>query len=435
MPSRSGKAAECHGQPPDPRRLAELALGRLRALPAAAPLLALDDPPAPVHLVGGAVRDLLLDRLPAELDLAVEGDAVAVGRALGGKLTVHDRFGTCSVVRDGWRYDLARTRRERYPAPGALPEVEPAGLEEDLLRRDFTVNAIALALAGTPRGRLTAAPRALEDLACHRLRVLHKRSFEDDPTRLLRLARYAARLGFVIEPATRALAERAVAGGALETVSGPRIGAELRLLAREPDPLGALAALAGLGIDRALGGLQVNEPEAVRTALKLLGEDGRADLLVLAAAAEGIPVGRLRGLLDRLAFEAGEREAIIAGATRARRLAAALADARGPTQIAQVAAGERPELVALAGAYGGPRALDAARDWLLRLRHVRLEISGEDLLAAGLAPGPAIGAGLRAALAAKREGRARGREEELEVALRAAAEALAACKEPPRGSW
>jgi tRNA nucleotidyltransferase (CCA-adding enzyme) len=431
MPPTSGEAGcERDGPPPDRTRLGRCVLERLGGLPAAAPVLALEHPPAPVHLVGGAVRDLLLDRAPGELDLAVEGDAVAVARALGGELTVHDRFGTCSVARGGWRYDLARTRRERYPAPGALPLVEPAPLAEDLLRRDFTVNAIAVALAGAPRGRLAAAPGALEDLAQRRLRVLHERSFEDDPTRLLRLARYAARLSFAIEPATRDLAERAVAGGALATVSGPRVGAELRLLAREPDPLAALEALAELGLDRALGGLRVRQPEAARRALALLGEDGRADLLALAAAAEGIAAERLRELLDRFAFEAGEREAIIAGATRARSLGEALARARGPAQVARAATGARPELVALAGAYGGPRALGAARDWLRRLRHVQLEISGEDLLAAGFAPGPAIGAGLRAAREAKLEGRVHGREAELQEALRAAAE-LAGGREHP----
>src|SRR6202035_4878740 len=123
---------------------------------------------------------------------------------------VHDRFGTCSVTVDGHSYDIARARRERYPTPGSLPEVEPGTLEEDLLRRDFTVNSLAIALGGPRRGQLSSAPLALEDLASRSLRVLHDASFVDDPTRLVRLARYQARLGFSIEPHTRALAAQAI---------------------------------------------------------------------------------------------------------------------------------------------------------------------------------------------------------------------------------
>jgi len=391
----------------------------VRRLPAAAPLLALA-PGYPVHLVGGSVRDLLRGRPPRELDLAVEGDALAVARALGGRITVHDRFGTCTVLRDGERYDIARTRRERYPRPGALPEVEPAELAEDLRRRDFTVNAIALSLAGTAPGRLHAAPGALEDLERGLLRVLHERSFHDDPTRLLRLARYASRLGFEAEPRTRELALAAVAAGALQTVSATRVGAELRLLAREDDPLGAMEQLAALGVDRAvLGPFGAPERRLAARALELLPGDGRPGLLVLAVAAAGAarPAAQLRLRLEQLGFPAGERDVILAAAIRAPALSDELSRAGGPAQVACAARGAPVELVALAGAGGDARALAAARAWLERLRHVRLEISGEDLLAAGQQPGPRIGAMLRAALAAKLEGRASGREQELAAAL------------------
>jgi tRNA nucleotidyltransferase (CCA-adding enzyme) len=400
--------------------LGSLLLARLRALPAAGPLLALE-PAAPVHLVGGATRDLIDRRQPRELDLAIEGDALEVARALGGRLTVHDRFGTCTVLLDGWRYDLARTRRERYPRPGALPLVEPAGLDEDLARRDFTVNAIALSLAGTAAGRLAAVEHALDDLAARRLRVLHDRSFEDDPTRLLRLARYAARLRFAVEPHTAELARAAVAQRAADAVSASRLGAELRLLAVEEEPLAALAQLAAFGLDRQLlGRFGAREHELASRALELLPPDGQVGLLALAASALGRPPAALRERLDALAFPAAERDVILAAATRATELAGELGEARSPAQIAAAARGAPPEAVALAGALGGERAHAAAREWLSRLRHVRLEITGEDLLAAGLRPGPEIGAGLRAALAAKLDARVRGRDQELAEALRAA---------------
>lgn len=392
---------------------------RIAALPAGEPLVrALADLPG-VYVVGGAVRDLLLGGSPTDLDLVVEGEIEAVTHRLGGTVRGHDRFGTASVAVDGLSYDIARARRERYPHPGALPEVEPAGLAEDLLRRDFTVNAMAIAVGGGETGQLHAAPGAGEDLDARRLRVLHDASFIDDPTRLLRLVRYRTRLGFEIEPQTRSLAEEAVARGATDTVSGPRIGAELRLLASEPDPVAALAGLAELGLDRAIHpSFGLREPELARRAIALL-PGGRRDLLALAVTAREVPAAELQMLLDRLAFEAGERTAIVAAATGGDRLARELASARRPSQIADVVGAAGPETVALAGALGGG---EAAREWLVRLNAVKLEIDGADLIAAGIPEGPAVGRGLRAALAAKLDGQAAGRQAELEVALAAARE-------------
>ncbi len=215
-------------------------LERLRAEPGGSELLELAPPGG--FLVGGAVRDLLLNRQPRELDVVVARDGSPLGHAvaalaseLASRLGTlagtneHERFGTAIVEWNAGQIDLATARRERYAAPGALPEVEPAPLAEDLLRRDFTVNALALALDGERPGELHAAPHALEDLRAGRLRVLHERSFLDDPTRLWRLARYRARLGFAVEERTAELAAAAVAEGALRTVSGARLGAELRL--------------------------------------------------------------------------------------------------------------------------------------------------------------------------------------------------------------
>jgi tRNA nucleotidyltransferase (CCA-adding enzyme) len=319
---------------------------------------------------------------------------------------------------DGFSYDLARSRRETYPQPGALPEVEPAPLIEDLTRRDFTANAIALALGGEDAGTLTAAPDALGDLDARLLRVLHDRSFVDDPTRLLRLARYASRLGFTIEPHTHELAEQAVRAGAVRTVSGSRLGAELRLLAREPDPLGAFETMGVLDLDGAIEpGFGLADPELARRALALLPRDGRPDLLVLAVSACEVAPARLSGLLDELAFAASERETILAATRDAAGVAEALSSATRPSEIAAAAERATPELVALAGALGPS---DAATEWLERLRRVQLEIDGNDLLAAGVPEGPAVGRGLRAALRAKIDGESGGREEELQAALDAA---------------
>jgi tRNA nucleotidyltransferase (CCA-adding enzyme) len=393
----------------------DVLLQRITALPAARPLMRRLNDTDTIHLVGGAVRDLLLGTDPTELDLVVEADAAELAAKLGGRIRSHDRFGTATVALDGHVYDIARSRRETYAHPGALPDVEPAPLTEDLRRRDFTVNAMAIALSGPAEGTLSTVPNALADLDQKRLRVLHDRSFIDDPTRLLRMARYASRLGFAPEPHSAELARAALEQGALRTVSGARVGSELRLLARELDPVAALQALAQNDLDRAIDpGLHLTDPALARKALALLPDDGRRDLLAIAVATSGLGPDDLRQLLDELAFEAGERDTIVAAATRAGQLTEALSRAQAPSAIADAARGKPPELVALAGALG---PAEKATSWLTQLRHVRLEIDGRDLIAAGVPEGPEVGAGLDRALRAKLDRRANGRDAELAEAL------------------
>jgi tRNA nucleotidyltransferase (CCA-adding enzyme) len=398
----------------------ETLLERFGRLPAGRLLLErLRGAPVAVYLVGGAVRDLILKAEPRELDLVIESELDPFIGRLGASARLHDRFGTANLELDGHSYDVARARSETYPRPGALPIVAAADLDEDLGRRDFTVNAIALGVSGPPRGELIALYPALTDLRDGVIRVLHDRSFNDDPTRLFRLALYSSRLRFTIEPRTVELALAAVRDGALETVSGSRIGAELRRLAAEPDPVSAVGALAPVGIDAALApGFGLRDPEPARRALELLPPDGDPATVVLAAAAIDTGAAELGRLLDEWAFERAQRDAIIAAATRSRALAAALQGARAPSEVAAAVGGAGVETVALAGAFG---ADDEARRWLSDLRHVRLEIDGRDMLAAGVDSGPAVGAGLRAALAAKLDGHADSRAAQLAQALRAAA--------------
>lgn len=391
-------------------------------------LLAVAERAPGLWLVGGAVRDAMLGRRGRELDVAVEGDPLPAARALaadlGGRVTEHPTFGTASV-HDGdgcVRVDLARTRRETYARPGALPDVEPAPLTEDLARRDFSVNAIAVALEPARRGEVHSVAHALDDLLEGRLRVLHDASFTDDPTRLLRLARYAGRLGFFPEEHTRLLAGRAVTAGALDTVSGPRVGAELRLALAEPRATAVLAELARLGLLDALHPRLRYDEALSERALGLLSADGRRDLLLLAAVALPLslsaapePAAELRAWLDRLEFEAGERDRVVAAATAVPTLVNALGRARRGSEL-RAAAGRVPvEGIALAGALG---PADAARRWLLQLRHVTLQIDGHDLLAAGIAEGPDIGRRLAAVLDLRLDGALEpGREAELEAAL------------------
>ena len=223
-------------------------LARVRAQPWGAALLdALDGRCRSVHLVGGPVRDLLLGRDPVDVDLVVEGDAAAIARRLaerlGGSATEHERFGTATVDAAGLPpVNVVTARRERYARPGALPDVEPGTLEEDLARRDFTVNAIALGLDG----RCAACRTALEDLdagaasACCTTRA-------SATTRRACCAPSATRRAWASRSSrrTEALARAAAGAGALGTVSGARIRDELLDLLREHGAPRSVALLRG----------------------------------------------------------------------------------------------------------------------------------------------------------------------------------------------
>jgi tRNA nucleotidyltransferase (CCA-adding enzyme) len=360
----------------------EIVLERLRGLPGGDALLDVAAERSDVELVGGAVRDLLLGREPRELDVVVGDSALEFARAIGRLVrmlpgynpderfesTFHERFQTALVWWEGGHIDIATRRAESYTAPGALPDVRAGTPEEDLERRDFTVNAIAISLGGKRRGALRHVPNALEDLATGRLRALHERSFLEDPTRLLRMARYSARLDFELEETTAAQAQEAIAAGALGTVSGARIGAELRLALTEPEPVAPFAAMSRLGVLDALHPrLRFEEPVARATLALLasaglggpvsssagrpfdaerLSADGRPDLALLASLVlpltlrtEGDPRAEIVALLDRWDFPGGDRDRVAAAAAAVPRLVEDLPAVERPSSLRALARG------------------------------------------------------------------------------------------------
>ena len=363
----------------EPDHLAE----RLRALPGlervreAAPDVA-------VYLVGGAVRDLLLGRERTDLDLVVEGDAATLGRRLGGEVRAHERFATAKIDLGGLEIDLATARSETYPRPGALPEVRPATVAEDLARRDFTVNAMAVPLVAEPE--LIDPHGGVRDLEQGLLRVLHERSFVDDPTRALRAARYAARYGFALESDT----ERLLREADLATVSRDRVDAELRKLAAEPRASRGFGLLDGWG----LVAVDAGAPDLVDAVNEVVGTEPWSGMVRREDAVMAAALGR--------------------GVERAQELAALQpAKSSDAFDLARV---HDPVTLVLARALGAQWLDRYVAEW----RHVRLEIDGDHLLAAGIPQGPAIGRGLEAAMRAKLDGEAAGHEQELEIALEAA---------------
>ncbi len=242
---------------------------------------------AALYLVGGPVRDLLLGRPIRDVDLVVDAvDAAGVASlaraaAFPGSRTIrHDRFGTVQLETGvaGAGLDLGMARREIYAHPGALPGVEPAGIEEDLARRDFSVNALAMPL--TPAARkghsaLIDLHGGLADLEKRSLRILHPKSFHDDPTRALRAGRLAARLGFRMVTGSRNALRNALRDGAIGRVSGDRLRREIEKIfeevSQEAEPLAALRLLHDWHVLPALEpGLEL--PRSARSPLRRFGK-------------------------------------------------------------------------------------------------------------------------------------------------------------------
>ena len=302
--------------------------------------------------------------------------------------------------------DFVGARRERYPQPGALPEVEPGTLIDDLKRRDFRVNAMALRLSGPDAGELVDPLGGRRDIDARVIATLRAGAFAEDPSRVVRAARYAARLGFGLAEPTEEEARRVAPE--LDWASA-RVAEELRRVFDEADPAPAVALLRRLGA-RGLAAPEAAGPvAALDAALAALGDDAPERWAVL---------------LGRFSTESLLREVALPGwavetarsAARAAHLASDLARAESPSAADRLLGAAGLAAVAAAAAAGAPWA----ERWMAEDRHRRLAIDGDALLEAGVRQGPRIGAGLAAAREAMLDGRAPTRERQLQEALAAA---------------
>jgi len=204
------------------------------------------------YLVGGYVRDSTLGRESVDIDVVVEGDGVKIGRELnaklGGKLTSHAEFGTATIAIDSRRVDLASARTEKYPSPAQLPHVYPSTIVEDLNRRDFTINAIAMSISKENFGEIFDPFGGMTDIKKKLIRILHRNSFIDDPTRIFRALRYKNRFSFKLEDETERLMKEAIAEGMIDKLSGQRIINELELIFHEDSFQHATEDLARYGV-------------------------------------------------------------------------------------------------------------------------------------------------------------------------------------------
>ncbi len=381
---------------------------------------------ARAFLAGGLVRDVWRGESNAarDLDVVVEGDGPGVARALanelGGALVEHERFLTASVEtpRHG-RIDVVTARAERYERPGALPRVLPASMAQDLRRRDFTVNAMAVELATGAFGLLDPLG-GIADLEHRRLRVLHPLSFVEDPTRMLRAARYAARLGLTADRWTLRCQALALRLAPYPALSASRFAAELERLLREPSPAAALTLAVRAGVVRIL------DPR---------WRPGRATAMRLAALDATLEWATAHRLASPLTVAvlalAGEQRSAVATALPERlglsgdllsRVRRALEDPPGLTARVR-GAGSRSETaralreaggVALALLHLTEPAIRERLEWYVRDgRTVTPELSGDDVIALGVARGPRVSEVLQALRDGRLDGRFVDRQAEI----------------------
>lgn len=369
-----------------------------------------------VYLVGGVVRDLLLHRPIFDLDLTVEGDGIAMARLVSGRfrtsLTVFDRFATARLqFPNGLRVDIATTRKESYALPAELPQVAPASLAEDLYRRDFTINAMAIQLNAGHVGQLIDCYGGQKDLRARIIRVLHEKSFEDDPTRIFRAIRFEQRFKGRFEANTQRLLQAAAATGLIDRLSGPRLCHEWFLLFAERDPSRVMDRLSRLKLLRFLHP-QLQYGVHTRRTIHALPK-------VLTRWVKRFPTSRLdRSVLYLMALLEGERESIVEDViTRlmlsneqarkvrmsGKRLAHILrvlggASSLRPSEVYHllIEAPHEALVLLLVKAAVGKRVLQIRRTqrrvfrFMTRLRGTKTALRGDDLLQMGMEPGPKI---------------------------------------------
>lgn len=373
-----------------------------------------------IYLVGGSVRDLLLDRPNLDLDLVLEGDAIHLGRALvkqyGGRLVPHKAFGTAvwwlpvnqaklfralHVPQKGnYRVrlpdfvDLITSRRETYPHPAALPHVQFAGIREDLYRRDFTINTLAIRLDGSAKGQLLDPWGGLQDLRNRKLRTIHPRSFSDDPTRILRMLRLSARLRFKLESGT--LRQLRTYLPILSKVSAERIRTELELILLESTRVSTLRSMQKLGVLRTIHPkLRISSaPEKALTALSLRPTPSPWDAEKFSVTDVGfilwlmhLPAADVAVISDRLSFRVELRDAALS-AVHLRSLKAKLPSMRPSKAVAVLEKSPALAIYALYLLNRGNKIGRMLRTFASKWRLVRPKTGGNRLKKMGLEPGP-----------------------------------------------
>ncbi len=357
----------------------------------------LDASPAPVYAAGGAVRDLILGCPLREVDLVIEGDAIALAGRLatapGLRVTAHERFGTAVIRGRGAKVDLAMARTETYAGPGRLPDVHPASIDDDLGRRDFTINAMALPL--TTEAGLIDPYGGRADCARRIIRALHGQSFVDDPTRMFRACRYSGRLAFTIEPQTERLIRRDASH--VDLLTPARLRNEVVLLLQESRCSAGFTLASDLGLLTRIHVALDPSPAVLRALDELPAGVPDRDVVAvrLALLVHDLGPTAVRELTVRLALP--RQLATVAQATPAAILACrplAAPRVRPSDVVAALESRPRPTLWAIAAVTDSPALRVHLHSLLSEWSRFRPRTPAADLVRRGLA-GPDIGLWLR----------------------------------------
>jgi len=349
-----------------------------------------------LYLVGGVVRDLFLGQANLDLDLVVEGNAIELAKQLKklnqAKITTHPRFNTAKLQWDRWSVDLATARAETYAKPGALPSVKPSSIDNDLFRRDFTINAMAIHLNPGDYGKLVDPCDGHGDLKNRLLRVLHEKSFIDDATRIWRGLRYEQRLDFRLERKTLKLLKQDI--DMLDTISGARIRYEIECVLQERYPEKVLRRAEELGVLAKLHpALKVDGwcAEKFDQARRLTSPQPPEIGLYLALLVYPLSDEEAESLISRLNLPKSLAQTVRDTITLKSKLKLVAIPGLSPSSIYRFLNDYSTQaLVANSLATQSPTASQNIRLFLTRLRHVELSLTGRDLMRMGIAEGPQI---------------------------------------------
>jgi tRNA nucleotidyltransferase (CCA-adding enzyme) len=374
-----------------------------------------------IYLVGGMVRDLLLGRSNLDLDLVVEGDAINLAQELAGnrkgKLTTHPRFGTAKLQWDDSSVDLATARAETYARPGALPVVKSGTIKDDLSRRDFTINAMAIELNPRHFGELLDPNGGRSDLKRELIRVLHEKSFTDDATRIWRALRYEQRLDFHLETSTLKLLERDTA--MLATISGDRIRHELKLVLKEEFPEKALCRADELGVlSRLHSSLKGDEwlAETFTLARQYSAPDSPSEILYLALLAYRLTADEAERLISYLKLTKSSARTLRDTQAIKDKIREISVDGLAPSFIHSILHGYcSTALTASSLATDSTVATEHIELYLNVLRYIHPSLTGEDVKRLGVPSGPQISEILRKLREARLDGRVTNKKDEEEI--------------------
>jgi len=377
-----------------------------------------------VYVVGGIVRDLILGRTPRDIDLSVVGDAKALSQKLAVRIGAGSpdesqfltfKIDTCEIFSYVSSIDIVTARSETYSESAALPDVSVSSIDEDLIRRDFTVNAMAISLTGTDWGTLVDPENGFGDVMRKRIKVLHDASFVDDPTRIFRAVRYAVRLGFTLDARTNKLISKSLPN--IDRLSGTRIRNEFALILGEPNRVEMLKMAEEIGLLAAISpslrvgtkSLQVLSEQSNSLSVEL------ADLLAITTF--GLNEDEAKQVVNRFDAPAAWGESIIGNAQLAKHVAVLDQPNLAPSDVSAIL---RSIPLASIKTYilAGPPLprRDRLVEYVEEIRFIKPEITGDDLLDIGIPQGPIIGQLIDLVHEAKLDGKVRTKQEELDLA-------------------